>query len=140
MALYSAFELLQSISDILDDGYACCEINLIPADDSDSEDSESLSLSVPLDDFASIDYSGVDSHSDDFFNSPLKVNSRSAVCTFSLSELDIIKGGLLNAIQFGNEELSKPGLDRDTISYIKSASVKYRNILAKIEKIFANFQ
>ncbi|RHV80478.1 hypothetical protein DXB01_04810 [Clostridium sp. OF10-22XD] len=137
MALYSTLELLQRISEIISDGYTCCEIDQIPADDSDTE---FLTFSVPIDDFGAIDYDDVDSHSDVFFDSTQKVSTESPVCAFSLSEIAVIQNGLLNAIEFGKEELKKSDLNRDTISFIKSMNAKSRNILAKIEKIFANFQ
>lgn len=137
MAVYFLCDVMDRISEIINDGSLFADITEIPGDD---ESPTSLSFSAPDsdDEYCEIDYESIDSVSED---DPCTVGNK-ACYAFTPTELSTIHHALTNALEYFKECLAnKEGLyDRDTLDEIKSSSVSCRNLQAKVTKVLNSFK
>ncbi|GEM_PF-2276414 len=137
MALYSMFDMLKQISDILVDGYDVADISILEPDE-DDELPEHICFSVyDSYDESGIEYDGIDAIDDLSSDESLTIDDDSPCMAFSLNELSLIKDALSCSINTNNRQLKNPSskLSRDDILKIKSSSAHMRNLFVQIEQI-----
>ncbi|MCX4324572.1 MAG: hypothetical protein OSJ59_16635 [Lachnospiraceae bacterium] len=137
MAVYFLCDIMDRITEIINDGALFADITELPGDD-DSPASLSFSAPDPEDEFCEIDYETVDSVSED---DPCTIGDK-ACYAFTATELSTIHHALTNGLEYFKECLAnKDGLyDRDTLDEIKSSSVSCRNLQAKVGKVLDSFK
>lgn len=137
MATYFLCDVMDRITEIINDGSLFADIMELPSDD-DSPTSLSFSAPDPDDEFCEVDYETVYSVSED---EPCTIGTK-ACYAFNALELSTIHHALTNALEYFKECLAnKDGLyDRDTLDEIKSSSVSCRNLQAKVGKVLDSFK
>ena len=140
MAVYNLFELLNRITELINDGYSYAEISECPADD---EFPASLTFSAVEDELGNIEYDDVDALPDDYdYSHVAGINSDTPCFTLTLHETATALHALDNALEYFKEcSANKDNLyDRDTLDQIKSASVRCRNLQAKTREFLNRFK
>ena len=119
MAVYFLCDIMDRITEIINDGALFAEITELPGDD---DSPASLSFSASEDD-------------------PCTIGDK-ACYAFTATELSTIHHALTNGLEYFKECLAnKDGLyDRDTLDEIKSSSVSCRNLQAKVGKVLDSFK
>lgn len=132
MATYKTIDLINQISQILNDGYHFVDVY---EDEADDDYPASLSFEVP--DF-DMEYDEVISLSDD--TTKLTISSQDYIAAFTLEEITLLHQAVSNALEYYKECQKDSSYSRDDKASIKSASVKTRNMQAKLLKIINSFQ
>lgn len=152
MAIYKASELLNQISEIINDGYSYIDIIELEGDDCDDDtdncdDNEIIPTSLSfqaIGDFAGIDnglfddgffdYGSIDScdYSDDD-DSELDLNSTAPI-TFNYQEVLVLKQSIDNALVHLKACSEIENCPKDTLDHIKTSSIAMRNLQAKLKK------
>lgn len=137
MAVYFLCDVMDRITEIINDGALFADITELPGDD---DGPTCLSFSAPDsdDEFCEVDYESIDSITED---TPCTIGDK-ACYAFTATELSTIHHALTNALEYFKECLAnKDGLyDRDTLDEIKSSSVSCRNLQAKVGKVLNGFK
>lgn len=132
MAVYFLCDIMDRVTEIMNDGSLFADITELPSDD-ESPSCLSFSAPDPNNEYCEIDYETVDSVSE---NDPCSIGDK-ACYAFTATELSTIHHALTNALEYFKECLAnKEGLyDRNTLDKIKSSSVSCRNLQAKVTKV-----
>ena len=140
MAAYNLFDLLNQITELINDGYSYAEISEHPSDD---EFPASLSFSTLEGEFEGIEYDGVDSLPDDYdYSHGANITADTPCFILTLRETSTTLHALDNALEYFKEcSANKEKLyNRDTLDQIKSSSVHCRNLQAKVRKFLNRFE
>lgn len=132
MATYKTIDLMNQISQILNDGYHFVDVYEC---ESDEDYLPSLSFEVP--DF-DMEYDEVVSLPDD--TTKLTISSQDYIAAFTLEEITLLHQAVSNALEYYKECQKDSSYSRDDKASIKTASVKTRNMQAKLLKIINLFQ
>lgn len=132
MATYKTIDLMNQISQVLNDGYHFVDVYEC---DSDKEHLPSLSFEVP--DF-DIEYDDVVSLSEETVKFNLSPDDY--IAAFSFNEIALLHHAVTNSLEYGKECLNDPSYSKEDKDKIKSFSVKLRNLQAKLIKILKTYQ
>ncbi|WP_143318907.1 hypothetical protein [Clostridium sp. HBUAS56010] len=147
MAIYKSAELLKMISEIINEGYKYVDVN--ESEGFEDEDGDGLPLGLSFEaideDLAGIDFECVNScdfptesdittpehfHADDFCGT----------ISFTYGEILTIKQSLGNSLEYFKEISNDPETSKDMLSDVKTASITYRNLQAKLAKFLKGFK
>lgn len=137
MATYFLCDILDRITEIINDGSLFADITEL-SDEDDPSTSLSFSALDPNDGFFEVDYETVDPISKD----KSCIIGDKACYAFTLAELTTIHHALSNALEhFKGCLANKDNLyDRDTLDDIKSSSASCKDLQAKVGKILDSFK
>lgn len=142
MAIYKVTELLDVISQVFNEGYSYIEIEETEGDD---EFSTSLGFSTIIDYSSAEGYDEIDAidiPKDYIFGqtpNKLHVDDIAKRLTFTFDDLVTFTNAITNALEYGKERLSCPDCTREERDDIKSLSVDYRNLQAKLAKFYKRY-
>jgi len=138
MALYNLFDVLDTVSCIINDGFMYADISELPEDD-DCPNSLYFSVPNPDDLTWSIDYEGIDSLPEEYDISKVTINVDNACFALSLKELSTVHHALTNALEYFKECAADKSCEREIRDEIKKSSIDCRNLQAKIDKILKRY-
>lgn len=141
MATYKTYDLLKQLHEILDNGYPYVDIYESEADE---ELPAALSFEV-TDGFAGIDYGEVEACEipDEFDEDTPEEYQSSDPCfhiTFSYEELFSIIDAVDASLKYYKVTSDNKSLSRDERDKMKSASIKCRNLQAKLKRFSNTFR
>ncbi len=133
MALYNLIEVLDTVSNIITDGFIYADISELLDDD---ENSGSLLFSAPDPDNPewSIEYEKINSIPDNQNISKCSIPTNKACYGVSFQELATIHHALTNALEYFKECSADKSCPPEAKDEIKKSSVNCRNLQAKIGK------
>lgn len=143
MATYKTSDLLNKISELINSGYEYVDIDV----DEDEEDSD-FPVSLHFDGLDGIDFtdcgevnSCVIPNDYDFESSSVLINPQDYCghIAFTHDEIFTIKHALDNALEYFKECVKDPRYSNDTVSSIKEATIKCRNLQAKLAKCLKKY-
>lgn len=133
MAVYKTLDLLKKLHEVYQDGFPYVEV-------SNNADDNSLNFSA-IDEFGEgIDYEEVDSC--EFPDNPMfesyTANPEDLCCQFlfTFDELGTVLHAIDNALEYVKEESQKKTYSRDDLESMKTSSVRWRNLRAKLMKFY----
>lgn len=139
MATYKTSDLIDRLREIASDGCDYIEISCIDAED---DLPEALSFEGLVDETSGVGYEEVESCSP-VFNSPDPSDYEDfddpcepSGLNFTFGELKHIDLALDNALEFGRQILKQKDVPRDLRDQVKSDSVAWRNLHAKLAQYF----
>lgn len=134
MATYKTLDLMNRISQILNNGYFFVDVSEI---EGDSEFSTSLSFEAE-DGNIGIGYDDVDSISDN--EESTFITSDDYIAAFTANEISLLHHSVSNALEYYKECLNDPSYSRETKDKIKADIVQTRNMQAKLLKLINPFK
>lgn len=142
MSTYKTLELINKLSEIIEDGYEYVEIT----ESEEDEDSFSTLHFDAVDGYcSSIDYESVQSVTipDDYdytLHIRGKIDDKCHNISFSYKELFLIEHALNNALEYFKEYAADPNCPKEDRDEIKRDSIDMRNLQAKLAKFFKVFK
>ena len=138
MAIYKTSDLLNMLSEIINDGYEYVEVMELDAED---DIPAALNFSAIDSDDCSIDYDNVESvEIPDDYDYVLRIHPQpDDIChiiNFTYEELFSIHHAINNALEYMKDCLKDPSCTREIRDEIKSSSIEWRNLQAKFAKFF----
>lgn len=143
MATYKTIELIDKLSELINDGYEYVDINEL---DADEEFPESLTFEAIESNSSSIDYEDVESvivpEDYDYQRGYHKVKGTDSCLTlsFTYNEISYLSHAIDNVLQFTKEYIKDPSCSKEEIADIKASSIHWRNLQAKFAKFFKNLR
>lgn len=135
MATYSTIDLMNQISEILNDGHLFVEVSEFEA-----EDDCPASLSFEAEDgYIGIGYEGVEALSDDS-DCKITITDKDYIAAFTLEEISLLRQAVSNALEYYKECQKDSSYSKETKADIRSSAVATRNMQAKLTKLLKRFQ
>lgn len=135
MATYSAIDLMNQISEILNDGHLFVEVSELEA-----EDDYPASLSFEAEDgYFGIGYEGVEALSDDS-DCKITITGKDCIAAFSLEEISLLHQAVSNALEYYKEHQNDASYSKEIRADMRSSAVATRNMQAKLTKLLKRFQ
>lgn len=138
MATYKTVDLINRLSELINDGYEYVDITEL---DADEEFPSCLSFSAIEDSSSSVDFEEIDSvelpEDYDYYTTDshkVKGTDTCLTISFTYQELAFLKFAVDDALEYAKECSKNPSISRDELSSIKSTSVHWRNLQAKFAK------
>ena len=138
MAIYKTSDLLDILSEIINDGYEYVEVMELDAED---DIPAALNFSAIESDCCSVDYDNVESAEiPDDYDYVLRIQPHpDDIChiiNFTYDELSSLYHAVNNALEYSKDCLKDPSCTRELRDDIKISSAEWRNLQAKFAKFF----
>lgn len=143
MATYKTIELINRLSELVNNGYEYVDLSIIEADE---DLPEALHFDAIESDACSVDYEEIDSveipEDYDYDNGYHKVNGSDFCLTlpFTYDEIGALAHAVENALQFVKECSDDPSCTKEDIADMKNAAIRWRNLQAKFAKFHKRFR
>ena len=138
MATYKTTDLLAVLAQILDDGNPTVNISQLEALDDIPESLHFESQDEDDDEFVT-DYDtvyAIDSTDDIDMSLHFHPDDLCSHFFFTYNEIETIRAALNHSLEYIKEESVKPIYSKEDLQAMKYSSVRFRNLLAKVDRFF----
>lgn len=143
MATYKTTELINRLSELINDGYEYVDVSIM---EEDEDFPESLHFDALESNTCSVDYEEVESieipEDYDYENGYHKVTGTDFCLTlpFTYNEIGSLAHAVDNALLLVKECASDPSYTKEEIADMKDAAIQWRNLQAKFAKFHKRFR
>lgn len=143
MATYKTLELINRLSELINDGYEYIDVNILEADE---DFPESLHFDALESNSCSADYEEIESveipEDYNYENNYHKVTGTDFCFTlpFTYNEISSLAHAVDNALQLVKECANDPSYTTEDIKDMKNAAIQWRNLQAKFVKFYKCFR